>query len=80
MKQGELRDQRHFDRMLNISTDVMQPHELAGVDMQSYMDLVKVGLNPWDYTFKMTDGVLRAYLHETAEVLYTYDPARCTWA
>ena len=81
MKQGSLRNERKFDKFAkDANTEMIQPNELAGVDMQSYTDLVRCGLDPWQYTYKVTSGVLNAYTPGTLEPAYVYDPKARVWA
>ena len=80
MKQGSLREERHFERFKkDLNTEMMEPHVLAGCDMQSYMDFAKCGLDPWQYTYKMSAGVLNAHERETGLVVYEYDNLNRVW-
>jgi hypothetical protein len=77
MKQGSLRDFRKFNKFTT-DTEMMAPHELSGCDMQAYTDVVRAGLDPWSFTYRVLSGVLRAYTTD-GEIAYEYDPNNRIW-
>lgn len=80
MKQGSLREERNFNKFKNIDTEMMEPPEFSGRDMQAYMDLVKCGLDPWQCTYRLNQGVLSAYDSKTTVIIYEYDPMNRVWS
>ena len=78
-KQGSLRHERRFNEYKQ-DTYAFDVTQLIAVDQQAYLDMVRAGLDPWNYTYQVKDKVLRAYGDRTCkEALYDYDPSKATW-
>jgi hypothetical protein len=76
MRKG-IRNERKFNEFVETS-DTMAPNVLAGVDMQSYTDLIRSGIDPWKYTYKVIGYCLRAYEGETLTYVYVAEARK--WA